>query len=468
MPASGPGPNVLWICTDQQRYDTVGALGNPHVRTPHLDRLVAEGVAFERAYCQAPICTPSRASFLTGMYPSAIRACGNGNVRWAGAAPLVTRLLADAGYDCGLAGKLHLAAAQGRVERRGDDGYRVFHWSHHPRPDWPEGHAYHEWLTARGFDLDAVDRDNTRIPPELHQTTWCAEMAVEFMEEEREGPWLFSVNPFDPHPPMNPPREIMARYDPESMPGPLFRESDLAAQARLDGVDFQTRAASPGTFDAKVEQAAYHAMIELIDRSVGAMLDALERTGQAENTLVIFTSDHGDALGDHGLRRKGCRFYDGLVRVPLIFRWPDRACAAIRTSALVELTDLAPALLDFAGLPHPARMQGRSLAPILTGEADPSHHRDVVRSEYFSALCAPGRQGFVGSRATMLRDDRYKLVVYHNHPVGELFDMTEDPGEFTNLWDDPAHAEVRCALMKQSFDALADCIDLGPEQVARF
>jgi len=130
-------PNVLWICTDQQRWDTIHALGNPHIRTPNLDRLVASGVAFTGAHCQTPICTPSRACFLTGRYPSTVHGCMNGNESWSGAAPLVTRLLADAGYDCGLAGKLHLSAADGRIEPRPDDGYRVFHWSHHPKDDWP-------------------------------------------------------------------------------------------------------------------------------------------------------------------------------------------------------------------------------------------------------------------------------------------------------------------------------------------
>ena len=136
-------PNILWICTDQQRFDTIGALGNPHVRTPNIDRLVAEGVAFSHAFCQSPICTPSRAAFLTGMYPSTIHACTNGNDYWADSAPLVTKLLADASYDCGLAGKLHLAGAHIRIEPRpNDDGYRVFHWSHHPADDWLAGHDY--------------------------------------------------------------------------------------------------------------------------------------------------------------------------------------------------------------------------------------------------------------------------------------------------------------------------------------
>ena len=125
-PADEARPNVLWICTDQQRYDTIRSLGNRHIRTPNLDKLVETGVAFTHAHCQSPICTPSRASFLTGMYPDTVHGCINGNEHWAHAAPLVTKTLADAGYDCGLAGKLHLSSAQNRIEPRPKDGYRVF------------------------------------------------------------------------------------------------------------------------------------------------------------------------------------------------------------------------------------------------------------------------------------------------------------------------------------------------------
>ncbi|MBI3973387.1 MAG: sulfatase-like hydrolase/transferase [Chloroflexi bacterium] len=489
-------PNILWICTDQQRYDTIGALGtfglhaspapNPHVRTPNLDRLVREGVAFTHAYCQSPICTPSRASFLTGRYPSTVHACGNGNDYWDEAAPLVTRLLKDAGYDCGLAGKLHLSAADRRVERRPrDDGYRVFHWSHDPRDWWPEGHAYKEWLAVKGHDLGELRQDPHAIPPELHQTTWCAQMAIDFIEEhapgrERHGlPWLFSLNCFDPHPEFDPPQAYLDHFEPAAMPVPLFRESDLAAQAALAaaGVDFQTEARRPEAFDAKGKQAAYYAMIELIDDNVGRLLDALERTGQREHTVIVFTSDHGEALGDHGLLLKGCRFYEGLVRIPLIWSWPGHFRDDLRSDALVELTDIMPTLLDLAGLPVPERTQGRSLLPILTGQVPANEHRPFVRAEYVRALPpsppgpaaqTPGRPRFTGTYATMWRDRRYKLVVYHGCGVGELFDLGDDPGEFVNLWDSPAHAGAKCDLLRQSFDALALAVDSGPPQTARF
>ena len=504
-------PNILWFCADQQRFDTVNALGNPHIRTPNLDRLVGEGVAFTHAFCQSPICTPSRASFLTGRYPGNVRGCMNGNEEWGEGAPLVTALLADSGYDCGLSGKFHLAGAHGREEPRPkEDGYRVFHWSHDPEDRYPSGHAYADWLAAQGYTLRDLREDPASVPPELHQTTWCTDRAIDFMSEKRrKGPWLMSVNVFDPHAPFDPPQEYRDRYDPSKMPLPRFRQSDITTQAAIPG-DFQNTARPPEEFDAQKVIASYYAMIELIDENIGRLLAALEETGQRENTVIIFTSDHGEMLGDHGLLLKGCRFYEGLVRVPLIISWPGHfpaqdqpapednqddssssgeaevapedsasatpvddastAPAGFVSDALVELVDIAPTLLELAGLSLPRGMQGRSLLPILRGEAPPHQHRDFVRCEYYRALNPdiPGREQYEGSYATMYRDRRYKIVVYHGHEQGELYNLEKDPGEFENLWNDPGQADLRFDLMRRNFDALAFSVDPGPPQTMPF
>jgi arylsulfatase len=478
-------PNILWICTDQQRFDTIHALGNDHIRTPNLDRLVAEGVAFTRATCQSPICTPSRASFLTGKYPSTLHVNRNGDAWFPEKPGLITRTLRDAGYDNSLVGKLHLTAAQGRVEAFPEDryGYRVLKWSHHPDPEpyWPTAqHDYQQWLADQGVEWEhAYNADlNTEagrawyeagyyrpgIAAEYHQTTWCVNEAIDFITVERDGPWLMSINPFDPHPALDPPLSYLERMDWSTIPLPRFREAEMESQRRFEGVDFQTEApVSPHSYNARRMVAAYYAQIELIDDQVGRLLHALEESRQREATLIIFTSDHGEMLGDHGLLWKGARFYEGLVHVPLILSWPGHFEAGLRSDALVELTDIVPTVLEALGMPVSPHIQGQSLLPILTGAASADRHRDFVRCEYHDAL-----DQHHASHANMLRDDRYKLVVYHGQEVGELYDLHEDPDEFVNLWDDPAAQEVKYALMKRLFDAVMLAVDEGIDRVGRF
>jgi arylsulfatase A-like enzyme len=485
-------PNILWYCTDQQRWDTVHALGNPHSRTPHLDGLCARGTAFERAYVQSPICTPSRASMLTGRYPATHHVHRNGNVSFPPGEVLVTKLLADAGYDCGLIGKFHLTKAKGH-EARIDDGYRLWQWSHHPLPNLdPEHHAYHQWLVDKGVDPQELFSRvqgfcGAGVPAELHQTTWVTETAIRFVEADRDRPWLLSLNPFDPHPPFDPPPEYLARYDPATLPPPLFQKSDLERQKAFANIAQQTIEAMdplglmpeaiagdqadtayrpPNSFNGQMVKAAYYAMIELIDHEFGRLLDALDAMGQLDDTLVLFHSDHGEMLGDHGLLYKGCRFFEGLVHVPMIFSWPGRVLQDLRSPALVELVDIAPTLMQAAGLAVPPFMQGASLWPLLTGEAEPAHHKKYAVSEFNDALGSAAID--TPSHGSMLFDGRFKHVVYHGTGLGELFNLETDPGEFDNLWDDPAQHERRFALLREHFDAIMATSGAGPERVAMY
>ena len=442
------------------------------------------GVAFERAYCQSPICTPSRASFLTGMYPSSIRVTRNGNPAFPDFPPLISKTLADAGYICGLIGKLHLSSAYRRVETRADDGYSYWQYSHAPRDDWREGHDYADWVRSKGADLSELVHDPAGVPAALHQTTWCAEKTIEFMRANRGRPWLASVNIYDPHPPFNPPAAYRDMFDPQDVKPPIFQPSDLVQQQKLAALDFQSVARDPAELDIKspilpqsptrhyVEAetegardaltliAAYYAMIKLIDDQVGRILAALDESGQRENTIVIFTSDHGETLGDHGLILKGCRFYEGLARVPLIWSWPGGFKAGVRSPALVELTDIAPTLLDVCGLPIPDYMTGQSLLPILSGRQPPETHRDFVRCEYIDAIDLPD-----ASVATMYFDGRYKLVSYHKHGLGELYDLDADPQELTDLWEDTAHQALKGELLQRSFDAHMTTLYAGPDRI---
>jgi arylsulfatase len=459
-------PNILWYCTDQQRFDTIRALGNPHVVTPTVDRLVADGVAFTHAYCQSPICTPSRSSFMTGMYPARLGNTRNGNESFPPFPPVITKLIADAGYDCGLVGKFHLQSSGHRTEPRIDDGFSFWKFSHAPRDDWEQGHDYADWVRERGGDLDALRHSEDRVPPELHQTTWATERSIEFITRQRDKPWLLTVNIYDPHPPFIPPKVYADRFDPARMPGPHFRDSDLAHQAKLARADFQDEVRTPEEHDAFRAQANYYAMIAQIDDQFARILKTLDETGQRASTVIIFTSDHGEALGDHGLMFKGCRFYEGLVRIPLIFSWPGKFQTDLRSDALVELLDLTATIVELCGLEQPEYMQGRSLTPILRGEASPHEHRAFVRCEYFDAL-DPYFTGGQGVFATMYRDRRYKLSVYHGLGIGELYDLEQDPWEFDDLWDDPGSFQLRSELIYKSFDAhVLLTTDVGSRRIA--
>ena len=459
-------PNILWYCTDQQRFDTIAALGNEFVRTPTIDKLVADGTAFTTAYCQSPICTPSRSSFMTGMYPSRVHNTRNGNDTFPEHPPLISKLIADSGYDCGMIGKFHLVSSGYRTEPRQDDGYSFWKFSHAPRDDWETGHDYGDWVKAKGGDLNAMRDSDDRVPAEMHQTTWATDMALEFLAQDRSGPWMLNINIYDPHPPFIPPKSYADRFNAEDMPGPWFQESDLAQQAQFKDIDFQDEVRTPEEHNAKDAQAKYYAMIALIDDEFARLLKAIDDAGQTENTVVIFASGHGEALGDHGLMFKGCRFYEGLVRVPLIFRWPGKVAANLQSDALVELLDLTATVMEVAGLEQPEYMQGQSLMPILSGAADPGHHRESVRCEYFDAL-HPHFTGGTGAFGTMYRRGKWKLVVYHGKGLGELYDLESDPKEFNNLWDDPEHASIKAELVLESFeDHVVKTTDVGSKRIA--
>lgn len=459
-------PNILWICTDQQRWNTIHALGNEYIRTPNLDRLVAEGVAFNYAHSNSTVCTPSRASFLTGMYPSTLHATKNGAAYWPETAPLVTKLLKDAGYDCGMVGKLHLSTAQANnpEKRPKDDGYRFFSYSHAPHQGGDQNN-YLVWLKQQGYEFEDLKNLSGEKQAALDQTTWCTNEAIEFIRQERSKPWMLSLNTYAPHGPNDPPRHLLEHFEVESLPGPAFRESDLEQKSVFNDVVFQSTPRHPDSINARLRQARYWAEIELIDENIGRLLGELKASGQLNNTLIIFTSDHGEMLGDHGFTGKGCRFYEGLVRVPLIFWWPGKFEADLQSDALVELIDIAPTLLEITGEKIPDRMQGKSLLPILTGQADPGHFREFVRCEFYNAL-KPGN--LKESYGTMIRTIEYKLVNYHGHPKGELFHISKDPYEYENLWDDPDYQAVKMDLMQKSFDATVVTIDTGPERVGRY
>ena len=479
-------PNILWLCTDQQRFDTLGCYGNKFVDTPNLDKLAKDGILFENAFIQCPVCTPSRASFLTGRYPRTTRCRQNGQ-----SIPedeiLVSKIFADKGYYCGLIGKQHISACDPEFtqisERRIDDGYQVFKWSHDDRPWW-SGNQYQQWLHSLSIEyVNELHPDSSYVfygmPEEYHQSTWCANNAIDFIKDanKKQSPWFLSVNFFDPHPPFNPPREILQRYmaNLDDLPEPNFKVGELDTKPITQKREHEEGIhdlfgkfipANIGLREHKLIKASYWAMVDLIDKQVGRILNHLENKQLLENTIVIFMSDHGEMLGDHGIYLKGGFFYEPLVKVPLIMGGYRALSPGRRVNGLFELTDLTPTLLELAGINPLERMQGRSHLTSLIGPVDNTQQepiREDIYSEFYNAqIFSPPEY------VTMLRTERYKLVVQHMSEDGELYDLVEDPLESINLWDRDDYSNLKIQLLKRLCDRMAYTIDPIPVRQARF
>ncbi|MBF8184254.1 sulfatase-like hydrolase/transferase [Nonomuraea sp. K274] len=463
-------PNILLICTDQQRFDALGAYGNDEIDTPNLDRLAEQGVLFENCYVQSPVCGPSRASLMSGRYVHAHGAWANG-VGLPSHEHLFSRTLADHGYDCGLAGKFHVggACSGGRLEPRLDDGFRVFRWAHDPYPGSSEN-AYHRWLRAVRPDLyesaaqagPGVGFD--MLPTEFHYSRWIGNETIDYLRHSRDAdkPFLFVANFFDPHHAFGAPKEYVDRYRGKALRRPVTRDQELAGKPPVlteashrsyaGHARGYTEYTESELYDVKVH---YYAMVSLVDDEVGRILAALDETGLAEDTLVVFTSDHGEMLGDHQLMLKGPMMYECAVRVPLVMRWPAGLPAGERRAELVQWIDLATTFLAATGAPPLPGGQGLNLLPLARGEQD-APVRGWALCEYRNS----GHPYEEPVHTTMLRHDRRKIVVYHGAPSttrtrsGELYDLETDPMELDNLWDDPAHAAVRAELQELLLDVL--------------
>ena len=480
-----PRPNILLLCTDQQRFDAVrtyqSVVRDPEIHTPNLDRFANQGVLFENCYVQSPVCGPSRASLMTGRYVHAHGEWANG-VDLPDHQRLFTKDLADAGYDCGLVGKLHLAPCfGGRTEKRLDDGFRVFRWAHDPYPGSSEN-AYHRWLRASRPDLYEAATDPASpvtfdtMPTEAHYSRWIGNETIEFLRSgrEKDKPFCFIANFFDPHHGFGAPKEYMDAYAPDSLSRPVTTPDELDNKPAIYREASQRSYAGHAKgfveyTDEELQQAkaAYYAMVTLVDDEVGRILDELDRQGLAQHTIVIFTSDHGEMLGDHQLMLKGPMMYDCAVRVPLLVRWPAELPAGVRRSEYVQWIDIAPTLFEGAGVARSARFQGDSLLPLAKGEED-GWQRDWALSQYRNS----GHPYDPPVHTTMLRRGRWKLVVHHGMPAtsrertGELYDMVADPNELVNLWNDPAHATDRVELQETLLDVLVATEDRSQQRGA--
>jgi arylsulfatase A-like enzyme len=426
-------PNFVFMFADDQRYDAVGAVQReqgdkgrfPWFKTPHMDRLAAEGVRFRNAFVVNSLCSPSRASFLTGKYSHANGVCDN---RTPLGDKLVTHatLLRDAGYSTGYVGKWHMGQ---QPARPGFDWFASF---------IGQGAYVGASFLVNGKPEKSDDWTDDR----------SAAYAIRFLETERakDKPFLLVVGFKAPHGPFDPPKRLADAFVGQT----ARRVPNLGLPP-----GFNADLGKPKDVGEKVPvNLNYFRCIAGVDENVGKVLDALDRLKLADDTVVVYASDNGFYLGEHTLadKRSG---YDESLRIPLIVRYPKSGLRGVTRDDLVLNIDLAPTFLDLAGLPVPKDVHGRSWKPLLAKEAPKGPFRTSFFYEYFredgpKKMAAPAVGGYNTPTMTGVRTATHKLLKYRGHPEWtELFDLAADPFETKNLSGDAARAEVRAALEKE-------------------
>ncbi len=482
----GKRPNFLFITSDQQHWKTLG-LFNSEINTPNLDSLGRAETVFTRAYCVNPTCTPTRAYLITGKYPSRHGAWSLGtklteNERTLG------ELLRERGYRTALAGKAHFQPTAGTdlypslesVPLLQDlDFWRNFNGPFYGfehvelirnHTDEPlVGQHYAIWMEEKGFSdwrkcfrapagTAGKQKHRWNLPEKYHYSAWIAERACCLMENYKkndENFFLWASFP-DPHPSYLVPEPWDTMYDPRKITVPAVKEDEHGKNpphfkmTQEKYPDFSPWSESGYVMhgfgshlvsrkDLAKNIAVYYGMVSLMDKYIGRILDKLRELRLEEDTIVVFTSDHGHFFGQHGLTAKGAFHYEDLLRVPMIVSWPGNFPAGRMSCALQSLVDFAPTVLKFAGTEIPREMTGADQSEVWLGTKKKARDHAIVQNRHEPTT--------IHLRTYI--NDTHKITVYYNRDYGELFDLENDPGEANNLWSDPEHAGLKCELIKK-------------------
>lgn len=493
--------NILFIMCDQLRWDYLSCYGHPMLETPHIDRLARNGVRFDRAYVQSPVCGPSRASTYTG------RTVFSHGSTWNGVPLPIGELtigdyLRPHGYRTAVVGKTHMVPDRGGMERFGlspgseigvivsEPGFEPYERDDGLHPNEllrakKYEPRYNEWLRAQGYPGDNPWNDYAnasegpngeilsawnlrysnlpaRVKEEHSETAYMTDRAMAFIRESGDTPWLLHLSFIKPHWPYIAPAPYHALYGPNQFIPPHRSERERANPHPVYAAFMQHDVAQAFSRDEvrACVLAGYMGLIKQIDDHMGRLFKFLEQSGRLNDTMIVFTSDHGDYLGDHWLGEKEL-FHEQSVRVPLIICDPSSQADANRGSVcneLVEAIDLLPTFLESVGVPAPThRLEGSSFLPLLRG-AGLSSSRDAVFSEIDYAFYQARQILDVGAseaRGYMIRTDRWKYIHFkHYHP--QLFDLAEDPDEFLDLGASPGHASVRADMKDRLFNRLLE------------
>lgn len=483
-------PNILLITSDQQHWNTLG-IDNPEIQTPNLDRLAQQGMIFDRAYCPNPTCTPTRASLLTGQWPSQHGAYTLGT-KLMEDRPTLNDVLHEHGYRTGLIGKAHFQPIASTDKYPSLEAYPKLHdfefWKNYTGPFYgfddfeltrnhtDEAHVgqhYVLWMESKGLinwreyfskptGTQEPQHHRWNLPEEYHYNAWIADRTNHYLDQykEKDQPFYLWASFFDPHPSYLVPEPWDKMYDPEKLTIPKGRLGE-----HENGSPFHrlTQEVNPVPEDYGIHGkwmhgvcshlhapkelaqniATYYGMISCMDKYIGKILDQLDALGLAENTLVVFTTDHGHFYGHHGLVAKGPFHYEDVVRVPMIARWPGKIVPGSRCSAIQSLVDLPSTFLSAASIPNPSFMSGVDQVLVWKGESSHSRDHTLVENNH-----EPG-----AAELKTYINERYKITIYRAFDCGELYDLQEDPEEFINHWDDPEYATVKVRLLQALIQA---------------
>ncbi|MBW3598606.1 MAG: sulfatase-like hydrolase/transferase [Planctomycetes bacterium] len=449
-------PNIIFIITDQQRYDTIRGLGYDYMDTPHLDRLVQEGVVFHDCHVTAASCAPARASLFKGYYPHTTGILKNADTwrrSW-------IELLNDAGYHCTNVGKMHTWPFE--TELGFDERYVVEN-----KDRYLEGRYYFdEWDKALRFrGLVKQQRELYRkradyrerlgafeweLPEDAHPDVFVGDLATWWIDSfPKTEPLFLQIGFPGPHPPYDPIPRYAEPYLQKDLPLLEVTEEELENQPpplkelrrHNQEVDHDSVVLDLNpTHEQRHRQRAYYlANVTMIDEKIGQILEALQRRGYLENAVVIFTSDHGDCLTDHGHSQKWT-MYDIITRAPLVVWSPNRFPGGRAVKSLCQQMDLGPTILELAQVEPPPTLEAVSLMDALCGAGWPG--RNYVFAEQAKDGILTGCEFM-----TMVRSPAWKLVHFLDEPYGQLFDLAHDPDEVRNLWTDPAGAAMKQELL---------------------
>ncbi len=488
--------NVLFVMSDQLRADYLSCAGHPTLQTPHLDRLASRGVRFTDAYCQAPICGPSRMSFYTGRYMSTHGSVWN----WV-PLPVGERTLGDYlrphGYRVAVSGKTHVAADLDGMRRLGIDpaskaGFLLTqggfepaprHDGVHATPRTAKGLAYNEFLRAQGYESDNPWQDYansvtatdgtilsgwhlrnadkpSRVADEHSETAFVTDRAMDFIREQGDDPWCLHLSYIKPHWPYIAARPYHNMFGPDDCLAPVRAEQERADPHAVYRAFMNQEVSRSFSRDEvrRLVVPTYMGLVKQIDDHVGRLLTFLEETGRLHDTFIVFTSDHGDYLGDHFLGEKEM-FHDCSSGIPLIAYDPDPAADRTRgttDATLVEAIDLLPTFLEAVTLDPPGHiLEGQSLLPLLRGQPADRVHDDVF-SELDHAYYETRKELDLGpseARSYMIRTREWKYVD-HRHFRPQLFDLTNDPDELVDLGADDGYRSTRDELQGRLFNRL--------------